>query len=73
MKINSRPLVGVSDDPRDNNLLTITPFHLKKAKPVVVFPSSIDNLSANDLDKIKLSIQDRFQKRKVLQAKFFIK
>ena len=27
----------VSDDPRDNNLLTITPFHLKMAKPVVVF------------------------------------
>ena len=73
MKINSRPLVGVSDDPRDNNLLTITPFHLKMAKPVAVFPSSIDNLTASDLDKIKLSIQDRFQKRKVLQAKFFIK
>ena len=73
MKINSRPLVGGSDNPKDNNLLTITPFHLKMAKPVAVFPSSTDNLSASDLDKIKLSIQDRMQKRKVLQAKFFIK
>ena len=62
MKTNSRPLVGVSDDPRDNSLLMITPFHLRMAKPVAVFPSCIDNLSASDLDKIKLSIQDRFQK-----------
>ena len=43
------------------------------ATPVAVSPATVDNLSARDLDKIKLSIQDRFQKRKVLQAKFFIK
>ena len=60
MKINSRPLVRVSDDPRDNNLLTTTPFHLKMAKPVAVFPSSIENCSAIELDKKNLSIQDCF-------------
>ena len=73
MKINSRPLIGLSDDPSDENILTITPFHLKLAKPVAILPSSIDQLDATDLDKIKLSIKDRWQKRKVLQHKFFVK
>ena len=73
MKINSRPLVGVSDDPSDQNLLTITPFHLKMCKPVALFPSSLDDFTASDLDKMKLSIRDRWQQRKVLQARFFIK
>ena len=73
MKINSRPLIGVSDDPSDQNLLTITPFHLKMCKPVALFPSSLDDFTASDLDKMKLSIRDRWQQRKVLQARFFIK
>ena len=73
MKINSRPLIGVSDDPNDQNLLTITPFHLKMCKPVALFPSSLDDFTANDLDKMKLSIRDRWQQRKILQAQFFLK
>ena len=28
-RVNRRALVGISDDPNDNNLLTITPHHLK--------------------------------------------
>ena len=70
MKINCRPLIGVSDDPNDQNLLTITPFHLKMCKPVALFPSSLDDFTASDLDKMKLSIRDRWQQRKILQAHF---
>ena len=66
MKINSRPLIGVSDDPSDQNLLTITPFHLNMCKPVALFLSSLDDFTANDLDKMKLSIRDRWKQRKIL-------
>ena len=73
MKVNSRSLIGVSDDPSDQNLLTITPFHLKMCKPVALFPSSLDDFIANDLAKMKLSIRDRWQKRKILQGLFSLK
>ena len=70
MKINSRPLIGVSDDPNDQNLLTITPFHLKMCKPVALFPSSLDDFTASDLDKMKLSIRDRWQKGRFYKLVF---
>ena len=73
MKINIRPLIGVIDDSNDQNLLPITPFHLKMCKPVALFPSSLDYFTASDLDKMKLSIRDRWQQRKILQAHFFLK
>ena len=72
MKINSRPLIGVSDDPSDQNLLTITPFHFKMCNPVALFPSSLDDFTASDLDKMKLSMRDRWLQRKILQANFFL-
>ena len=72
-KINSRPLVAMSDDPFDQNLLTITPYHLKLGRPVAMLPCSIDHLRAEDLDNIKISIQNRWQQRKQIQAKFFVK
>ena len=61
MKINSRPLIGVSDDPNDQNLLTITPFYLKMCKPVALFPSSLDDFTSDDIAKMILSIRDKWQ------------
>ena len=70
-RINQRPLVAMSDDPTDNNLLTITPHHLKLGRAAITLPSSLDELE--NLDNIRLSVQDRWNKRKILQEKFFVK
>ena len=32
-QMKSRPLVGMSDDPKDDNILTIAPHHLKLGRP----------------------------------------
>ena len=70
-QVNQRPLVGMSDDPNDNNLLTITPHHLKLGRAAATLPSSLDELE--DLENIRLSVNDRWEKRKILQEKFFVK
>ena len=72
-RLNSRPLIGMSDDPRDQNLLTITPHHLKLGRPAALLPSSADDIDADSFNKIKLSIHDRWTKRKLIQQAFFIK
>ena len=59
-RLNSRPLVGLSDDPEDQNLLTITPHHLKLGRAIATLPSSVDKLNEDTLNKIKLSIHDRW-------------
>ena len=64
-RVNQRPLVGMSDDPTDNNLLTITPHHLKLGRAAATLPTSLDELE--DLDNIRLSVKDRWEKRKILK------
>ena len=61
-RINQRPLVAMSDDPADNNLLTISPHHLKLGRAAISLPSSLDELQ--NLDNIRLSVQDRWKKGK---------
>ena len=70
-RVNQKPLVGISDDPNDNNLLTITPHHLKLGRAAATLPSSLDEL--DNLDNIRLSVMDRWEKRKIIQERFFIK
>ena len=60
----------MSDDPTDSNLLTITPHHLKLGRAAATLPSSLDELE--DPDNIRLSVKDRWEKRKILQEKFFV-
>ena len=57
-RVNQKPLVGISDDPNDNNLLTITPHHLKLGRAAATLPSSLDEL--DNLDNIRLSVMDRW-------------
>ena len=49
--MNSRPLTAVSYDPKDENLLTITPHHLKLGRPVAMLPASTDEMNEGDLKK----------------------
>ena len=55
----------------NNNLLTITPHHLKLRRAAATLPSSLDEL--DNLDNIRLSVKDRLEKRKILQERFFVK
>ena len=63
----------MSDDPRDLNLLVITPFHLKLGRASATLPSSVDDITNESLAKIKLSIHDRWMKRKLIQQQFFVR
>lgn len=72
-RINSRPLIALSDDERYMNLLIITPFHLKLGRASAMLPSSVDNLDNESLAKIKLSNYDRWMKRKLIHQQFFIR
>ena len=60
-RVNQRPLVAMSDDPSDNNLLTIKPHHLKLGRAAATLPSSLDELE--NLDNIRLPVRDRLAKR----------
>ena len=71
--MNSRPLTAVSDDPKDENLLTITPHHLKLGRPVAMLPASTDEMNEGDLKKLKISIHDRWTKRKLIQQNFYLR
>ena len=71
--MNSIPLTAVSDDPKDENLLTITPHHLKLGRPVAMLPASTDEMNEGDLKKLKISIHDRWTKRKLIQQNFYLR
>ena len=71
--MNSRPLIGLSDDPNDDNILTITPHHLKLGRSVAMLPSSADKASELDLSDMKISVHDRWTKRKLVQQQFYLK
>ena len=68
-KLNQRPLIAISDDPNDQNILSITPAHLKLGKALISLPSSFDTVQ--DLNKI--SVGSRWEQRKRLQRKFFLR
>ena len=68
-KMNQRPLVAISDNPDDQNLLTLTPAHLKLGKALMSLPSDFDKLD----DVANLSIKSRWEQRKRLQRKFFLR
>lgn len=70
-RVNQRPLVGVYDDPSDDNLLTLTGRHLKLGRAATTLPSSIDELY--NLDNIRLSIMGRSSKRNIIEETFYIK
>ena len=68
-KMNQRPLVAISDNPDDQNLLTLTPAHLKLGKALMSLPSDFDKLD----DVANLSIKSRWEQRKRLQRKIFLR
>ena len=68
-KMNQRPLVAISDDPEDQNLLTLTPAHLKLGKALMSLPSDFDKVD----DVANLSLKSRWEQRKRLQRKFFLR
>ena len=68
-KMNQRPLVAISDDLEDQKLLTLTPAHLKLGKALVSLPSDFDELD----DVANLSLKSRWEQRKRLQCKFFLR
>ena len=53
-RMNSRPLVGLSEDSNDNNILTITPHHLELGRPIAMLPSTADKMSESDVAGQKL-------------------
>ena len=57
--MSSRPLIGLSDDPKDDNILTITPHHLKLGSSNAMLPSSADKVNELDLSDMKISVHDR--------------
>ena len=65
-KMNQRPLIAISDDPEDLNILCITPAHLKLGKALISLPSSFD--SAQELRKI--TVKTRWKQRQQIQRNF---
>ena len=61
-KMNQRPLVAISDNPEDQNLLTLTPAHLKLGKALMSLPSDFDKVD----DVANLSLKSRWEQRKRL-------
>ena len=69
-QLNARPLLGISDNPDDDNILTLTPNHVDKLQALVPLPSSFHELSWQQLRK--MSIKTRWEKRRKLQRQFFL-
>ena len=65
-RLNSRPLVGLSDDPNDNNILTIIPHHLKLGRPIAMLPSTADKMNEADVADTKIAVYDKWTKRKLV-------
>ena len=72
-RMNSRPLIGLSDDPKDDNILTITPHHLKLGRPIAMLPSAADKKNESDVTDTKIAVFDRWTKRKLVQQQFYLK
>ena len=64
-RMNSRPLVGLSDDPKDDNILTITHHHLKLGRPI-----AMTTLLFTDT---KIAVFDTWTKRKLVQQYFYLR
>ena len=65
-KMNQRPLVAISDDPDNLDILCVTPAHLKLGKALVSLPNSFD--SVQDLKKI--TVKSRWKQRQKLKQIF---
>ena len=72
-RLNSRLLVGLSDDPKDDNILTITPHHLKLGRPIAMLPSTADKMNESDVADTKITVFDRCTKRKLVQQHFYLR
>ena len=57
-RMNSRPLVGLSDDLKDNNILMITPHNSKLDRPIAMLPFTADKINETDPADIKIAVYD---------------
>ena len=71
--MNSRLLVGLSDDPKDDDTLTITSYHLKFGRAIGMLPSSADKIDEADLTDIKIAVYDSWIKRKHVQQQSYLR
>ena len=69
--LNSRPLIAVSDDVEDGNILTLTPSHLVLGRAIVTLPTSLDKLDINALNKIP--VKTRWEQRRKAERRFFLR
>ena len=72
-RMNSRPLVRLSDDLKDYNILTITPHHLKLGRPIAMLPSKADKINEADVADTKTVVYDRWTERKLVQQEFYLR
>ena len=57
-RMNSRPLVGLSDYPKDDNILTITSHNLKLERCIAMLPSTADKMNESDVADAKIAVFD---------------
>ena len=69
--LNSRPLIAVSDDVEDGNILTLTPSHLVLGRAIVTLPTSLDKLDLNALNRIP--VKTRWEQRRKAERRFFLR
>ena len=72
-RVNSRQLIGLSDDPKDDNILTITPHHLKLGRPIAMLPSTADKMNESNVADTKIAVFDRWTKRQLVQHHFYLR
>ena len=70
-RMNSRPVMAISDNKEDGNLLTLTPHHLKMGKPLTILLSSLNEIDIEKLQKMKIAT--RWNQRKILKSIFFVR
>ena len=68
-KLIKRPLIVSSDNPDDQNILTLTPAHLKLGKTLMSLPSSFDKID----DLTDSNLMSRWKQRQRTQCKFFLR
>ena len=71
--MNSRPLVGLSNDPKSDNILRITPHHSKLGRPIAILSSTAEKINKADLADIKIAVWDRWTERKLVQQQFYLR
>ena len=69
--LNSRPLIAISDDIDDGNILTLSPAHLVLGRALITLPTSFDKLDTNALNKIP--VRTRWERRKKAERQFFLR